>query len=57
MKKKVLRERNKVTVEVVQAVAIAIAEEAEENNKTVEKVVSEILEEAKPRGRKKKEVK
>lgn len=55
MKKKVFRERNEVSVDVVQAVANAIVEEAEEQGKKVEEIVAEIVEESKPvkRGRRK----
>ena len=56
MKKKVYRERYKtITEEEVQAVAKAIVEQAEEDNKTIEEVVNEIVEEskeAKPRRKK-----
>lgn len=58
MKKKVLRERKakEVTEEIVQAVAIAIVEEANETDKTVGEVFKEIVEETKPtkKSRKKK---
>lgn len=47
-----------ITEEKVQAVAVAIVEEAEENNKTIEEVVNEIVEESKeevkPKPKKKK---
>ena len=43
-----------ITEEEVQAVASAIVEEAEEQNKTVEEVVNEIVEESKPKPKKKK---
>ena len=43
-----------ITEEEVQAVASAIVEEAEEQNKTVEEVVNEIVEETKPKPKKKK---
>ena len=43
-----------ITEEEVQAVANAIVEEAEEQNKTVEEVVNEIVEETKPKPKKKK---
>ena len=53
MKKNVLREylknRKTITVEQVQAVANAIVEEAKETDKTVEEVVTEIVEESKPK--------
>ena len=53
MKKNVLREylknRETITVEQVQAVANAIVEEAKETDKTVEQVVTEIVEESKPK--------
>ena len=48
MKKKVYRERYKtITEEEVQAVANAIVEQAKEDNKTIEEVVNEIVEENK----------
>ena len=53
MKKNVLREylnkRKTIKVEQVQAVANAIVEEAKETDKTVEEVVTEIVEESKPK--------
>jgi hypothetical protein len=49
MKKKVFRERRSFTEEEVQAVAKAIVEQAEEDNKTIEEVVNEIVEESKPK--------
>lgn len=59
MKKAVLKEylknREKITVEQVQAVANAIVEQAEEDNKTIEEVVNEIVEESKPKRKKKVE--
>lgn len=43
-----------ITEEEVQAVASAIVEEAEEQNKTVEEVINEIVEETKPKPKNKK---
>ncbi len=40
---------DEVTEEVVQAVAIAIVKQAEEDNKNIEEVVNEIVEEQKPK--------
>jgi hypothetical protein len=49
MKKKLFRERRTFTEEEVQAVAKAIVEQANEDNKTIEEVVNEIVEESKPK--------
>lgn len=54
MKKKVLRERRKITEEEVQAVAKAIKIQAIEEDKEVENVVDEIIEESKEDKKKKK---
>ena len=41
----VIEEKEEITEEEVQAVAVAIVEEAEEQNKTIEEVVNEIVDE------------
>lgn len=53
MKKKVYREKYKITEETVQVVANAIVELADEQKRTIENVVSDIVEESKPKKSKK----
>ena len=53
MKKKVYREKYKITEETVQVVANAIVELADEQKRTIDSVVSDIVEESKPKKSKK----
>lgn len=50
LREKLAKERDEITEEQVQTVAVAIVEQAEEEDKSVEEVVEEIVEEATEEG-------